>query len=498
MQYKATHHPPRMAKNSYSIQKSAKTTTRKGIVWILLALFFFSQQGLPGLAVEETSDSQELVRPALKGEQLAELLSLERAGSVDRATAHYQRAEKELTHALNLAQKAYGKDDAHLATIFNRLGELYANTNRTDLATTMFGRALKVNAGKNELTEAETFDHQANLLIWQGQARLAAEPAEKALTLRQRNLPVGHQKIAESLNTAALVSLFDNNLTQAEQNLRNALTLTAGSDAPKDLERARSLDLLARVYVENQSPQAARPLAVQALEIRQRVFGKKHPLVAESFLTLGSINMQLSAFHSAEDSFRSALRIFQDFGNLRKHETVLATFAIAFALAGEGKYNDSKQFFDQAMLNRAALSSNDETLETLKAAYAHILWEQKNWSEAFNLSSTFLIGISADGEEANLRSLVSGTTKKPKDQDIFSLLMRAEANRVLALSVLAIVLLTMFGSFASGLRTGFGISFLPGPMLSKRARIGVLASRAERVPPGMKERALSDRFKGRD
>jgi len=383
-------------------------------------------------------------------------LSYRGLGEVDAKVAKYAKGEAELTHALALQEKLYGPKDFHLVATLNNLSQLYAVTGRFLEAQKSIDRALAVNRGKDEVQQAETLDSQAKLLLLQGKIKAANEPAEKALNLRQQNLPMGDIKIVESLNTAASAALLQSKTQEAENQVRNALALTNDYNTRNSSARAESLDLLAKVYLDGSTPKSARPLAIQALEIRTKVFGPKHPIVGETYLTLGSINMELSAFKSAEDQFRSSLRIFQDLGNVRKREEVLSTCAIAFALAGQGKLADSESFWDQAMIMQNDIPGGAlNGMDTLRAAYANILWQHDNWTEALSLGGGFSLLLSDEGANATIKSVVSGATKKPK-WDILNGLDQNTVFLGIGLPLLCIIFLTIISTFSNGISFGVG------------------------------------------
>jgi tetratricopeptide (TPR) repeat protein len=386
-------------------------------------------------------------------------------GATDLKVAKYSKGEAELNRALTMQEKLYGANDVHLVGVLNNLGQLYSQTGRYADAHRVLERAVRINQGRDEVQQADTLDNLANLYLLQGRSREAEAPAEKALTLRQQDLPMGDLKIAESLNTSALVALLQSKTADAQQHIRNALALTAENDSRMSSERARSLDLLAKVYVEGSTPNKARPLAIQALEIRQKIFGSKHPLVAETYLTLGSINMQLSAFKAAEDQFRSSLKIFQDFGDARAQDAVLATFAISFALAAQGKLIDSQNWWDQAMIMQNGLANGHLTcMDTLKATYANILWQHDNWSQALSIGGGLMFMVGSDGTNATTRSVVVGSTKKPTKNWLLEALSDPNAGVLrAALPLLCVIFLAILSTFANN----WGL-FSFGPILPRR------------------------------
>jgi tetratricopeptide (TPR) repeat protein len=506
-----------MAKRWYQLNRGVKSWPRRGLLFTLILTLLVGTL-LPTATLAALPETQAKGNDAGAYDRAARMLNhgavpgrgKDRAaqnyrglGETDCKVGRYSKGFGELNRALAMQEKLYGPSDVHLAPVLNDLGEAYGLTGHFNAARQVLDRALRLNKGKDEVTQADTLDRMANLYLLQGRAREAQDPAEKALTIRQQILPMGDIKIAESLNTSALVALLQSRTTEAEQHVRNALALTADDDTRLSTERAESLDVLAKVYVDESTPKSARPLAIEALEIRQKLFGSKHPLVAETYLTLGSINMQLSAFKAAEDQFRSSLKIFQDFGDARKADAVLATFAISFALAAQGKLVESQNWWDQAMLMQNEVAGGRLTcIDSLKATYANILWQRDNWIAALSLGGGFMLPTD-DGSNPITRSVCAGATRKPK-KDWLAEIMN-DPNAVMlrfALPVLCIILLTMMSTFANN----WGL-FSFGPILPRRhdRRTGLPAQAfwtavdQRALPPSQRtqlsEHGLRQRFK---
>jgi tetratricopeptide (TPR) repeat protein len=478
-----------MAKRWYQLNRGVKSWPRRGLLFTLTLTLLVSTL-LPAVvlgAVPNNLDARAKANDAgikyLQSEQYdkaARIFSHSLSsshnrfqlaanyrglGETDCRIGRYVKGEAELNRALSMQERMYGANDVHLVGVLNDLGQVYGLTGHYSAARQALERALRINHGKDEVQQADTLDRLANLYLLQGRSREAEGPAEKALTIRQQSLPMGDIKIAESLNTSALVALLQSKTTEAEQHVRNALALTTEDDTRISSERAVSLDVLAKVYVDQSTPKSARPLAIEALEIRQKIFGSKHPLVAETYLTLGSINMQLSAFKAAEDQFRSSLKIFQDFGDARKQDAVLATFAIAFALAAQGKLVESQNWWDQAMImQNDIVGGRLSCMDALKATYANILWQRENWAAAISLGGGFMLITNDEGSNATMRSVVAGATRKAKKDWLAEMLN--DPNAVIlrfALPLLCVIFLTMISTFANN----WGL-FSFGPILPRK------------------------------
>jgi tetratricopeptide (TPR) repeat protein len=370
-------------------------------------------------------------------------ISYQNIGMADCHLAKYSRSESELKRALDVEEKAFGANDPHLVGVLNELGSLYTSIGRASEARTYLNRAVTINSGKDQIAQAESLNRLALTFLAQGNADRASGPSQKALDLRQRNLPMGDAKIAESLNTEASVALLRSELKDAQQQASNALALT-GDGSPNQVERAASLDLLAKIYIEEASPRKAKPLAVEALEIRQRIFGNHHPLVGESWLTYGAVNLQMRAFRAAEDAFRTSARILQEFGDAKKDEAILSLFALSCTLSAEGKNTDAKQILDQAVVMQAQLNSKDPgRVEHLRGVYAQALLRNGNWLGAAAMGATAFLPPITFGCNPLVLVLVASCSKRAIDVPV-EITPVGETNELLSLCCIMVAVLVFY------------------------------------------------------
>lgn len=370
-------------------------------------------------------------------------ISYQNIGMADCRLAKYGKSEAELKRSLDYEEKAFGANDPHLVGVLNELGALYTSIGRPNEARTYLSRAVTINSGKDETAQAESLNRLAQTFLAQGNPDKASGPSQKALDLRQRNLPMGDAKIAESLNTESSVALLRSELKDAEQQARNALALT-GDGSPDQVERATSLDLLAKIYIEEALPRKAKPLAIEALQIRERVFGNKHPLVAESFLTFGAVNLQMRAFHAAEDAFRNSAKVFTEFGEAKKDQAILALFALSCTLAAEGKNSEGKQILNQAVLMQSQLQSKDPgRVEYLRGVYAQALLRNGNWLGAAAMGATAFMPPITFGATPIVLVLVASCSKPAIDVPV-EITPVGETNELLMMCCIPIAALILY------------------------------------------------------
>jgi tetratricopeptide (TPR) repeat protein len=382
--------------------------------------------------------------------------SLENAGLIDLRSAKYNRGEDELKRALLQQERTFGLNDPHLIPVLNELGCLYLEIGRTNDARQYLNRALTVNGGKNKSLEADTLDKIARSYLAQGRIDKASDPARNALTIRQEVLQVGDLKIAESLNTVASLSILKNELKDAEQSASNAFTICEEIGQSALAEKARSLDLLARISIEKSLPRQGRPRATDALSIRKGLYGNNHPLVAESWLVYGDVNMQMKSFRMAEDAFKNAELILQSYADVKTEDRILSLYSEAGALGAQGKVPEGITYLQQAEpLYRALKDKDANRADSLRGSYLQALMLNHDWSKSLDIWATGIFEHAGSGVSPLGRTFVSACTKRGRDVPMGA---GNELTDVMIWAAVPIIMiyLYMFGSAFKGGRKAFG------------------------------------------
>jgi tetratricopeptide (TPR) repeat protein len=159
-------------------------------------------------------------------------------------------------------------------------------------ARTLFGRALAIREralGPEHPDTAQSFDHLAYLIRYQGDLAGARPLGERALAIREKALGPEHPDTAWSLNTLAVLLWDQGDLGGARPLGERALAIFEKVLGPEHPATAWSLNLLAILLRAQGNLAAARPLGERALAIFEKVLGPEHPATAQGLNNLTAL-----------------------------------------------------------------------------------------------------------------------------------------------------------------------------------------------------------------
>ena len=168
--------------------------------------------------------------------------------------------------------------------------------------------AASLSAESDQLVEAV---RAAGDLYRQGKQEEAAKVVAQALGLLANRSQAPDFDVASSLNNLGSLLYAQGDPDRAGQlflRSRDAYLYLAG---PADTRLATILYNLAGIYVEKERYPDAEPLYRQALAIRERTFGREHPIVAEVWNALGFLLLQQKKLGEAEGWFEKAANVWQ-------------------------------------------------------------------------------------------------------------------------------------------------------------------------------------------
>ena len=156
---------------------------------------------------------------------------------------------------------------------------------------------------------AQVCTNLAMTLFARGRALEAESFAQRALTIREHTLGVEHHKVARSLLVLAGIYLYRQENVQAETLYRRALKLYKRALGPENPRVAEALNGLALVLFAQGKYAQAEEVAQNSLHIREKLCGEMHPYTAQSLHTLGEIAHEQDRYEQAEEYYRRAMYI---------------------------------------------------------------------------------------------------------------------------------------------------------------------------------------------
>lgn len=280
-------------------------------------------------------ESEELVVPLLS---LGNLLIKE--GKVPDAEISFIRI-------LDIYRKLYGEKDGRVGMALCSLAHVKCAKGNAEEAISLYKDALQVIKDSNYMALDDSAMEKmridlAELLHVVGRGNEGRELLEECLLITEKFKGKNHpSSVSHLLNLAASYS-SSKNFVEAERILRTSLQVMMKTVEPDDQSISFPMLHLAVTLYHLKREEEAEPLALEALRIREKAFGKDSLPVGEALDCLVSIQMRLGKEDCVLlDLLNRVLRIQEiEFGN-ESEEVMLTLKKVVFYLDKMGK-NDGR------------------------------------------------------------------------------------------------------------------------------------------------------------
>jgi len=295
----------------------------------------------------------------------------------------YVEARKRYERALRLSEDCFGFNNSNTATVVFNLGSLAGQMGDVADAEQLLERAITAWSARGTFDPfvAKGLDALAEVFESSGRLPRARELLERALEIRQR-VRADHPDVGWTLTNLARVVASQGDLPGALRHLARA------TDILKRSGTSVEPDHLARTVTQRGEIQArlghyalARADFAEALALRERVFGREHPLSAESRLktaeadfSLGRVDQALSAAqqarHDALDHIRFTVRYLPERRALAYASRLASSVSLELSLALAKPSGPVSPFLD------AVIQSRSLVLDEI-GARAHVVSDQQ-------------------------------------------------------------------------------------------------------------------------
>jgi tetratricopeptide (TPR) repeat protein/tRNA A-37 threonylcarbamoyl transferase component Bud32 len=170
---------------------------------------------------------------------------------------------------------------------------------------------IKTELDDQPLIQARLMDTMGNVYVNLGLFKKAEALLQKALQIRESQLPPGHGDVATALNSLALLYKNQGRYALAEPLYRRALAIRERIFGPVHDAVAELLNNLAALYQLQGRYSEAEPLFKRALEIRENVLDPGHNDIATSLNNLARLYYAQGFFDRALPLFERALEIYE-------------------------------------------------------------------------------------------------------------------------------------------------------------------------------------------
>jgi CHAT domain-containing protein len=243
--------------------------------------------------------------------QVYEARKLSTEASLLNRAGKYEEARTLAARALEMSEKALGRDHVYVAYLLNQLGHIQRSRGQSANAEASFQRALAINEKALGLEHPQTVESIRGLgLVARSRNDFAkAGPLfEQALAITEKTLGAEHPRVAVCLLDLGAFHVDMGDLAQAEREDERALAIAEQTLGPDDLLTARVLNNLGDLFRRTDS-RRGEPLLERALAIYEKTLGAEHPFVADTLQNLGIIARERKDYARALEMYQRALAI---------------------------------------------------------------------------------------------------------------------------------------------------------------------------------------------
>ncbi|MGH9499336.1 MAG: tetratricopeptide repeat protein [Terriglobales bacterium] len=270
------------------------------------------------------------------------------------------------------------------AELYATLGDIYEKLGKLDRADSLLSQALQ----QRQALFGDSTETAESLLalgrLRSDQARLdeAEQLVRQGLEMTKRHFPPDHPAVGKA--TAALGTILENRgqYEQAIQVLDEAVRLQSAPGVPK-ADLGVTLSELANSHFYAGHFDISDAINRRVLAMDRRIYGERHPQVANDLINLGAIQYEQAHFTEAEKYQRQALDITQGFYGKSHPETASAMTLLARTLVNE------KRLEEAGDLLRGALAIQEQVYGKVHPRVASALNElgriaqqQGKWDDA--------------------------------------------------------------------------------------------------------------------
>ena len=276
------------------------------------------------------------------------------------------------------------------AELYQTLGTIQLRLGNHDAANTLLTSALdgrrKV-AGPEDADTADTLVALALLRVEQAKLEEAEALVRQGLETLGRVAPAGHPSLAHAKAALGKVLRERGKYDDAVAPLEEAIRLFSAS-AALEPDLGAAMTSLANTHFYAGRYEASEDLNRRVLAIDRRLYGPRHPHVADDLLNLGNIALIRARAAEAAPQFREALSILEAWYGQDHPETASAMTILAQSLSQQ------QQFDEASSLLRRALATQERVYGSVHPRVAFVLNElglvatrRQAWDEAETMLS---------------------------------------------------------------------------------------------------------------
>jgi eukaryotic-like serine/threonine-protein kinase len=237
------------------------------------------------------------------------------------------------------------------AEMYQTLGGIYQNLGKLDQAEKLLQQSLEQRKklfGADHPVVAEGLVSLGLLRDAQARYDEAEQLVRQGLEMSKRHLPASHPAIAKATSSLGRVLEDKGEYDKAISTLNEAVRLQSGPEASR-AELGSSLTELANCNFYAGHYDVSDALNRRVIEIDRKLYGERHPNVANDLINLGATQFERGYYPEAERYYRQALEIIGGFYGKDNQETASAQTMLARALVSQNKLDEASGLLKDAL-----------------------------------------------------------------------------------------------------------------------------------------------------
>jgi eukaryotic-like serine/threonine-protein kinase len=237
------------------------------------------------------------------------------------------------------------------AELLQTLGGIAENLGRLDQAETLLTQALDLRRqafGADHPDVGRSLVASGLLASARGRYDDAEREIREGLAMLQRHLPQTDPEVARAISALGRVLENAGRYPEAIRELQEAVRLQTGRPGLEG-ELSASLTELANCHFYTGQYAQADALNQQVLAVDRRLYGPRHPHVADDLINRGAVQLESGHFAEAERWDREALEIMTAWYGPEHPETASAQTILARSLVRLERRDEARALLDRAL-----------------------------------------------------------------------------------------------------------------------------------------------------
>ena len=316
---------------------------------------------------DKYGDAEALYQKAIaidqrRGDAAQISLDLAGLGKLYAETGKYGQAEQTSQQELAAAIKAYGPQDARIASPLNDLAAGYALNGKLVEAEQAYAKAMAIATKANSPDPALISQIEVNfgaLYRIEGKYTQAESLMLQALASRAKALGPNHPDVASVLASLGLLYEYEMRFSDAERALRQALEIDTKALGPGSVQTAHDMRDLAELYGSHGQSGPADQLYYNAIQIYLKVMEQAPKQTANVVFAGAEQFMSDGKLDTAAKLFNSAGGMFQQMEGAGTADVAKCQDRLGTIAEEMGRHDDAERLHKNALATYEKLSGPD-------------------------------------------------------------------------------------------------------------------------------------------